>query len=82
MPGGIHPPLSVIESWPTPNYENPVTRPGTVLILAAVFGPLSLLFLGARIWARVLIQHNAGIDDWLMVAAIVGEPHCYSIYRI
>ncbi|KAK7185673.1 integral membrane protein [Paraphaeosphaeria sporulosa] len=71
MPGGIHPPLSVILSWPTPNYMNPVTRPRVATILSCVFGPLTTLLLFARLWVRIRVQQNAGLDDWLMIAAIV-----------
>ncbi|KAF2020201.1 hypothetical protein BU24DRAFT_477348 [Aaosphaeria arxii CBS 175.79] len=71
MPGGIHPPLAVILSWPTPNYVNPTTRPKTVLITACIFGPLTTLLLLARLWVRMRIQRNVGWDDWLMLAAIV-----------
>ncbi|KAF2677970.1 hypothetical protein K458DRAFT_377526 [Lentithecium fluviatile CBS 122367] len=70
MPGGIHPPLEVMLSWPTPNYANPVTRPKTILILACVLGPLTICLLLARLWVRIRMQSNAGLDDWLMVAAL------------
>lgn len=71
MPGGIHPPLEVILSWPRPNYIDPIKRPKTVLVVACVFGPLTIALLLARLWVRIRIQRNAGVDDWLMVAAIV-----------
>ncbi|KAF2475582.1 uncharacterized protein BDR25DRAFT_279724, partial [Lindgomyces ingoldianus] len=70
MPGGIHPPLEVIASWPAGNYIDPPTRPKAVLIVACVFGPLSLGILIVRLWVRIRIQHNTGLDDWLMLAAI------------
>ncbi|KAJ4350083.1 uncharacterized protein N0V89_008704 [Didymosphaeria variabile] len=71
MPGGIHPPLSVVLSWPTPNYVGPVTRPKVATILACVLGPLTMLLLFARLWVRIRIQQHAGLDDWLMIAASV-----------
>ncbi|KAL5410926.1 hypothetical protein PMIN06_002491 [Paraphaeosphaeria minitans] len=71
MPGGIHPPLSVILQWPKPNYISPVTRPNVATIVACVFGPLTTLLLFARLWVRIRVQRNAGLDDWLMIAAIV-----------
>lgn len=71
MPGGIHPPLRVILSWPKPNYVNPVTRPNTVLFVACIYGPLTILLLFARLWVRVRMQRSAGWDDWLMIAALV-----------
>ena len=30
-----------------------------------------LATVGARIWARAVVQRNAGLDDWMMVAAMV-----------
>ncbi|ORY11708.1 hypothetical protein BCR34DRAFT_513451 [Clohesyomyces aquaticus] len=71
MPGGIHPPLEVVLSWPAPNYINPETRGKGVLIVACIFGPLSTALLLARLWARIRIQRNTGLDDWLMVLALL-----------
>ncbi|KAJ6285643.1 hypothetical protein J3E71DRAFT_189977 [Bipolaris maydis] len=41
MPGGLHPPLEVTQSWPAPNYVNPELRSDAILILAYVLGPLT-----------------------------------------
>ena len=71
MPGGIHPPLEVMARWPTPNYKNPETHPKTVLISACILGPLTIGLLLVRLWVRVKLQHSAGWDDWLMLAAVV-----------
>ena len=75
MPGGIKPPLEVILSWPKPNYTNPETRPKTVLITACIFGPFTLLLILIRLWIRLRVQRNAGWDDWLMLAALVGDEN-------
>jgi hypothetical protein len=71
MPGGIHPPLKVMATWPTPNYRNPDTYPKTVFISACILGPLTLCLLFVRLWVRVRLQHSAGWDDWLMLVAMV-----------
>jgi hypothetical protein len=71
MPGGIHPPLSQWLLWPAPNYVDPITKPKYVLFFACLFGPLSVLFLAARLWVRVRVQKSAGWDDWLMLASFV-----------
>jgi hypothetical protein len=68
---GLLPPLSVIIQWPTPNYEDPVTRSKAVLITSCVLGAIMIAVMGARMWARVVIQRNVGLDDWIMVAAMV-----------
>ncbi|PVH92815.1 hypothetical protein DM02DRAFT_477774, partial [Periconia macrospinosa] len=69
MPGGIHPPLEVIASWPAPNYHNPARRPRATTYLACVMSPIATFFIFARLWVRFYMQRNAGWDDWLMVAA-------------
>ncbi|KAF2101379.1 hypothetical protein NA57DRAFT_35108, partial [Rhizodiscina lignyota] len=71
MPGGIHPPLAVIESWPTPNYVDPHTRGWSLVILMCVLYAIALLAVVARLWARLGILHNAGADDAIIVAAMV-----------
>jgi hypothetical protein len=68
---GLLPPLSVIIQWPTPNYEDPVTRSKAVLITSVVLGTIMVAVVGARMWARAVIQRNAGLDDWIMVAAMI-----------
>ncbi|KAH7384004.1 hypothetical protein BKA66DRAFT_570191 [Pyrenochaeta sp. MPI-SDFR-AT-0127] len=69
MPGGLNAPLEVILAWPKPNYVNPETRPNTILVLACVWGPLTLILVLARLWVRIFHQRNPGWDDWLMLAA-------------
>jgi Na+/phosphate symporter len=71
MPGGSHPPLSVILSWPTPNYVDPVTRGWGDVILCVVLYALALFTVVARLWARLIIKHNAGLDDVMIVIAMV-----------
>jgi hypothetical protein len=81
MPGGIHPPLSVILSWPTPNYIDPITRPNITTVLACVFGPVTILLIFARLWVRIRLQQNAALDDWLMIAASVGAILSLRVFR-
>lgn len=69
MPGGIHPPLSVIETW-RPNYIDPPTRAGLVPALV-VTTALALFILSARIFVRGYMQRNMGVDDWVILAAFV-----------
>ncbi|KAF2828246.1 hypothetical protein CC86DRAFT_288791 [Ophiobolus disseminans] len=74
MPGGIHPPLRQLLTWPTPNYIDPPTQPKYVLIFACVMGPISIALVFARLWVRVRMQRNAGLDDWLVLASLVSIP--------
>lgn len=71
MPGGIQPPLEQMLKWPVPNYIDPSTRSKYVLITACVLGPINTALLLARLWVRVRMQRNAGLDDWLMLASLV-----------
>ncbi|KAF2134719.1 integral membrane protein [Dothidotthia symphoricarpi CBS 119687] len=71
MSGGIHPPPEVVASWPNPNFVSPATHSYATVVLLAVFGPLTLLAVFARIWARAVIQRKSGLDDWVMLASLV-----------
>lgn len=73
MPGGIHPPIEVMLSWPTPDYVDPVTRPKAATIFACTLGPFTIFLLFARLWVRMYYQRNTGLDDWLMLLASVSE---------
>jgi hypothetical protein len=71
MPGGIQVPIEQWLKWPVPNYENPHTREQSVLIFSCIIGPISIGLMLARLWVRVRMQRNAGVDDWLMLASFV-----------
>jgi hypothetical protein len=40
-------------------------------VLAYVLTPITFFIVFARLWVRFRLQRNAGVDDWLMVAALV-----------
>ncbi|PQE16809.1 integral membrane protein [Rutstroemia sp. NJR-2017a BBW] len=65
------PPPEVIASWPAPNYINPERHGNAVIIVDAVFFPLALLILLIRIYTRLRISKSFGLDDWLIVAAML-----------
>lgn len=71
MPGGIHPPPQVIASWPAPNYENPETRGWSLTITTVVLASIALAVFLLRLWSRLFLTHNAGADDWVLLAAMV-----------
>ena len=71
MAGGLHPPPEVIETWPKPNYVNPPTRGYGLVILCSVLGSLSLTTVSLRLWTRARITRNFGIDDFIMLIAMV-----------
>jgi hypothetical protein len=76
---GIHPPLATIVAWG--KIANPLhpseTRGWELVILVIILAILTTITVIARLWARFRIQHNAGIDDILIVAAMV----CSSLTR-
>jgi hypothetical protein len=79
MPGGIQVPLEQWLVWPVPNYINPHERSHSILICASVLGSFSILILFARLWVRIRLQQNAGLDDWLMLAAFVRKRPSRSV---
>jgi hypothetical protein len=70
MPGGLHPPLSVIMTW-SPNYINPETRGWGLSILSIVLIVIVYVVVGMRTYARFFMSRNAGIDDMLIIFNLV-----------
>lgn len=68
---GILAPLEVIAQWPKPNYDDPVKRPQVVVPLVCILGTVMIATVGARMWARFVIQKNGKMDDWFMLLAMV-----------
>jgi hypothetical protein len=71
MPGGIHPPAAVFLAWPKPNYINPELRDWSLGAAIVILLSLTVTIVCARLWARIIIQRNAGIDDTIIVIAMV-----------
>lgn len=74
MPGGLHPPISVIETW-RPNFVNPETRGWGIVVLVTLLLALTYIVVLLRLWARFVLAKNAGIDDALIIFNMV----CYSL---
>jgi hypothetical protein len=69
--GGVHPPPEVLLSWPVPNYVNPEDRGwNSSIILMIVLGITFIIYTG-RMWARLVVAKNAGLDDILMSVAML-----------
>jgi hypothetical protein len=62
----------VIESWPKPNYIDPVTRGPALIYVCIVFSALSLAIVIARIYSRIFITRAPGADDLLVAIAAGG----------
>jgi len=68
------PPLSIIKSWPAPNYVNPETRGNANVILNIVLYSLLLFFIGLRIFTRTYLRSSFGADDVFILLALVCCP--------
>ncbi|EMD63770.1 hypothetical protein COCSADRAFT_144159 [Bipolaris sorokiniana ND90Pr] len=68
---GVLPPLEVLAKWPAPNYDDPITRPKVVPALAGVLGTIMIIVVAARTWARFFVQRNGGLDDWIILLAMI-----------
>lgn len=67
------PPVSVVLSWPTPNYENPVTRGPALIIVNIIFITLTVLTVVARLYTRLVIKRWFGIDDVFILLALASS---------
>lgn len=69
-------PLSVIETWPKPNYVNPVTEGPGLQIVGIFLTAIATLLVTARIYSRIFITRALGLDDYLVVVSLVRIPSC------
>ncbi|KAF5879329.1 putative integral membrane protein [Botrytis fragariae] len=61
----------ILASWPVPNYDNPTTRGNGVLIVTSILFPLVLSMIFIRLYTRLVMSKSFGLDDWLIIAAMV-----------
>lgn len=73
MPGGFHPPPSVIAAWPKPNYTDPEAKGSELLVVSIVFTVLSSVAVVARLWVRLRHKNQAGADDVILGLCMVGS---------
>jgi hypothetical protein len=64
-------PLSVLASWPAPNYINPETRGPSVVIFNAVLISIVTLTVLLRLYVRASMLRWLGLDDVFIIAALV-----------
>ena len=67
-------PLSVLLSWPTPNYVDPIRRGPSLVIVNSVLLPLAIVIVGLRLYTRLFIIRSAGLDDLFIALAVVCNP--------
>ena len=64
-------PLSVIASWPTPNYVDPTNRGPALEYVCIIFSVLAITIVAARIYSRLVITRAPGWDDFLVVVGLI-----------
>jgi hypothetical protein len=75
------PPADVLLSWPTPNYENPVTRGSALIIINAIFVSIAVITVVLRLYTRTVIKRWFGVDDVFIIVALVGTNPGFLHYR-
>ncbi|KAH7402780.1 hypothetical protein BKA66DRAFT_564681 [Pyrenochaeta sp. MPI-SDFR-AT-0127] len=65
------PPTEVLLSWPTPNYDHPVTRGNALLVVNSVLITLVIITVGLRLYTRLVIKRWFGLDDVFILLAMV-----------
>ncbi|KAJ9227202.1 hypothetical protein DTO027B5_791 [Paecilomyces variotii] len=65
------PPASVMAHWPTPNYIDPPSRGGALLVVNIVFTSLSFLVVCMRIYTRLRITGSVGLDDATIIVSML-----------
>ncbi|OAL06061.1 hypothetical protein IQ06DRAFT_75060 [Phaeosphaeriaceae sp. SRC1lsM3a] len=65
------PPADVLLSWPTPNYDNPVTRGPTLVIVNYILAVITIITVGLRLYTRTVIKRWFGIDDVFIILALI-----------
>lgn len=69
------PSATIIESFPAPNYINPIVRGPANIIIISIFFPLVLLIVGIRFYTRICLSKSFGVDDGLILATLVRKHH-------
>ena len=77
MTTGFHPPLSVIATWPKPNYIDPETKGKELFVISLILCILAVVFVTARLVVRGRIQRQLGLDDYLLAIGLVCAPACF-----
>ena len=60
---------SVLNTWPAPNYVDPVTRGSILYIVNGIFFGLATIAIWARIYTRLFVRKWFGLDDFLILFA-------------
>ena len=69
----VHPTKEVMESWPAPNFVDPVTRGPALTIVNVIFITLVFVVVGLRYYTRLRITKSFGLDDWVIGVSLVNS---------
>ena len=67
------PPLAVTAHWPQANYVDPVQCGPGVLVTVLLLTTLATMFVALRMYTRIKISHCYGMDDMLLLLALVSK---------
>ncbi|RMY26120.1 hypothetical protein D0867_00258 [Hortaea werneckii] len=65
------PPLEVLSTWPTPNYDDPKTRGQASLIVNIISLFLVLVAVALRVYSRTSVRRWFGLDDIMIGLATI-----------
>lgn len=71
MPGGLHPPVDLVLAWQTDAFPHGIRRGLTLVVVVAAMYIITLCIVLGRIYARLFVQHSAGLDDLFISLAMV-----------
>lgn len=71
MGGGLYIPAWAWADFPIPNYVSPHKKGPMAPIVVGILGMIAVAVVIARYWSRCRLQRNAGLDDWVFLAAMV-----------
>lgn len=60
----VHPTKEVMESWPAPNFVDPVIRGPGFTVVNIMFAVLVFVVVALRYFTRLRITKSFGLDDW------------------
>lgn len=70
-------PPVVRETWPQPNFVDPVTRGPALVIAVILFLLAAIAVVGLRCYTRLRVTSSFGSDDILITIALVSEISTY-----
>ena len=62
---------AIIASWPAPNYVDPITRGAYLQASVIVLQIVVAAVVAARLYARFFMLKSPGLDDFLLIFAMV-----------